>query len=287
MPSKKARAAEDSPDEQIAESLGEEAVAFYRRVMKILRAAELPFLVGGAYAFRCYTGVERDTKDFDFHIRSSDVDAVVAALRREGLRAERKFHWVAKVHSDDDEHFADFAFWASNGLGEVDDSWMQRAAARGPEQRILGVPARLCPPEEMLWHKMYVMERERFDGGDVAHLILRCGETLDWPHLRARFGEHWRLLLCHLVLFGFIYPTEEARCVPAELRAELLAQLMKSPPECSERLCRGPLISRAQYLPDVQEWGFVDARLRPPAKLTEQQLREWTEAIDREEKEKK
>ena len=35
-----------------------------------------------------------------------------------------------------------------------------------------------------------------------------------------RFGAHWRVLLSHLVLFGFIYPSERSR-VPARVLEEL------------------------------------------------------------------
>lgn len=53
------------------------------------------------------------------------------------------------------------------------------------------------------------MERERFDGADVAHIILKRGKRLDWGRLLSRFGEHWRVLLSHLILFDYIYPSEK------------------------------------------------------------------------------
>ena len=42
---------------------------FYLRTMEALNAAGLPYLVGGGYALDHYTGVERDTKDFDIFVR--------------------------------------------------------------------------------------------------------------------------------------------------------------------------------------------------------------------------
>ena len=41
----------------------------------------------------------------------------------------------------------------------------------------------------------------------------------------------------------------------------------------------GTLTSRAQYLVDVREWGFEDARLAPHGTLTEEEVKHWTEAI--------
>ena len=43
---------------------------------------------------------------------------------------------------------------------------------------LLGVPVKHCAPEEMIWMKAYIMERERFDGADIAH-ILRCCAARD------------------------------------------------------------------------------------------------------------
>ena len=93
-------------------------------------------------------------------------------------------------------------YCSGNGVAEVDDEWFSFAA----DGEILGVPVRLCPAEEMIWSKAYVQERERFDGADIAHLIRCRGKSMDWDRLLRRFGDHWRVLFSHLVLFGFIYP---------------------------------------------------------------------------------
>ena len=73
------------------------------------------------------------------------------------------------------------------------------------------MPVQIAPAEETIWSKAFVMERERFDGADVAHLILGHGDKLDWQRLLERFGPHWRVLLAHLVLFGFIFPSARSR----------------------------------------------------------------------------
>src|SRR5437899_2577696 len=81
---------------------------------------------------------------------------------------------------------------------------------------VLGVPVRLCPAEEIIWSKAFIMERERYDGNDVAHLLRARGCALDWDRLLRRFDGHWRVLLSHIVLFGFIYPAERA-AIPARV----------------------------------------------------------------------
>jgi hypothetical protein len=50
-----------------------------------------------------------------------------------------------------------------------------------------------------------------------------------------------------------------------------------------ERLCRGTLLSRQQYLVDVQEWGFRDARLEERVQMNEKNIADWTDAIEKEE----
>jgi hypothetical protein len=130
----------------------------------------------------------------------------------------------------------------------------------------------------MIWMKSFIMDRERFDGADVAHLLLHRGREIDWEHLLARFGADWRVLLSHLILFGYIYPTERDR-VPVEIISSLTSRLQAEnvPPE---RLCRGPLLSRAQYLADLGAGGFRDARLDPRVGLTQSEIDAWTAAID-------
>lgn len=251
---------------------------FHRRSVAVLRAAEIPFLIGGAYVVEVYAGVSRSTKDFDLYIRPNDVNGALAALARAGYETELTFpHWLAKaVYAKD---VLDLIFRAGNGLCEVDDSWFERAR----DDELLGMPVKLCAPEEMIWMKAFIMERERFDGADIAH-ILRCWvATMDWPHLVRRFGPDWRVLLSHLILFGYIYPGERAR-IPIAVMEELIARLRSEANKAgSERLCRGTLLSRQQYLADIQEWGFQDARLEERVHMNEQNIADWTEAIGKRE----
>ena len=65
------------------------------------------------------------------------------------------------------------------------------------------------------------MERERFDGADVSHLLRAFAETLDWPRLIRRFGKHWHVLFAHLVLFTFIYPGERHRIPESVMRRSI------------------------------------------------------------------
>jgi hypothetical protein len=132
----------------------------------------------------------------------------------------------------------------------------------------------------MIWSKAYVMERERYDGADIAHLIRACGSRLDWQRLLDRFGPHWRLLLSHLTLFGFIYAAQRD-LVPAWVMDDLLERLRQEihTPAPEHDICSGTLLSREQYLVDIQQWSYRDARLIPVGNMSEKDTAIWTEAI--------
>ena len=252
---------------------------FHLRSVAALQNANVPFLIGGAYAVEVYAGVSRQTKDFDLYIRPRHVDAALGALARAGYKTEvTSPHWLAKARYGRD--YVDLIFRAGNGLCEVDDSWFERAH----DHELLGSSVKLCAPEETIWMKAYIMERERFDGGDIAHILLCCAEKLDWQHLVQRFGTDWRVLLSHLILFGYIYPSEQGR-IPMAIMEDLMRRLRKEKPVSGQkRLCRGTLLSRKQYLVDVQKWGFQDARLEERVHMDSQDIAQWTKAIPKEEK---
>ena len=118
---------------------------------------------------------------------------------------------------------------------------------------VLDRQVKLVPPEEMLWSKSFIMERERYDGADVAHLLHAAAERLDWQRLLTRFAGYWRVLFSHLVLFGFIYPVERAR-IPSWVMEELTRLRLEAEtrtPAPTDRLCQGTILSRQQYLTDV------------------------------------
>jgi hypothetical protein len=256
------------------EDLAIETQAFYRKAIRALNQADVPFLVGGAYCLAQYTGVVRHTKDLDVFVRAADVSRALAALADAGYRTELTFaHWLGKAFCGED--FVDVIFSSGNGVAKVDDIWFAHAT----RARFLGEKVLLCPPEETIWSKAFVIERERFDGADINHLIRACGSRLDWERLLCRFGVHWRVLLSHLVLFGFVYPSERAT-VPEWVTHELIGRLESESTSAApaRRVCQGTLLSRIQYVIDLDQWGLEDARLDPESGMTLEQSRAWTGA---------
>ncbi|MBV9080795.1 MAG: hypothetical protein JO102_06720 [Elusimicrobia bacterium] len=250
---------------------------FYAAALSTLVANNVPFLVGGAYAFQHYTGIVRHTKDLDLFCKPSDCERLLAILESNGFKTEVTFrHWLAKVVSQDAD-FIDVIFSSGNGVCEVDDDWYRHAE----NALFLDVPVKIVSCEEMVWSKAYILERNRFDGADIAHLLRAHAHRIHWDRLLQRFGQHWRILLAHLVLFGFIYPSEADR-VPKSVMDELLARLQREsglPGVSTQRLCRGTLLSYGQYDKDIADWGYKDARLAPHGSMTEEDIRQWTAAF--------
>lgn len=250
---------------------------YYLPAVLALNEADLPFLVGGAYAFERFTGIERSLKDFDIFVRPKDCRRVLNELSVVGYQTELAFpHWLGKAVCG--QHHIDVIFSSGNGVARVDDEWFRHASV----EEFLGMPIKLCPIEETIWVKAFVMERERYDGADVAHLLFACGKDLSWRRLLERFGPHWRLLLSHIILFGFVYPSERSQ-IPEWVVDDLLKRLRaeSTSPVGPKPLCQGTLLSREQYLPDLQR-GYHDARLIPKGNMTKAETDQWTAAIGKE-----
>jgi hypothetical protein len=246
---------------------------FYQHALQLMEASKIPFLVGGAYAFAEYTGIIRHTKDLDLFVRAHDIHKTLDVFAAAGYRTKLVFeHWLGKAFHDGD--FVDIIFNSGNAACPVTDSWFANAVAA----ELLGQQVPLMPAEEMIWQKAYIMERERFDGADVIHLIRARGAQLDWQRLLTRFGPNWRVLLSHLVLYGFVYPGEQEQ-IPAWIMKALTERLEHDETASGETaVCRGTLLSRVQYLPDTETSQYADARVEPLGPMTPEQVARWTDA---------
>jgi len=253
--------------------LDESCIRFYRHALSILKNAGIPHLVGGAYAFARYTGIERHTKDFDIFICRDDFPRAESAFRKAGYDTELTFpHWLGKAYKGDD--FVDLIFSAGNGVARVDHTWFEHAV----KDQVFDVDVELIPAEEMIWSKGLIMERERFDGADVAHVIRATGEQLDWNRLVDRFGLYWRVLLAHLILFTFVYPDERSK-IPFDVLENLMNRARQEKDDEPDKICNGTIISRQQYLKDIEEWGYKDAR-REDGLMSDQDIQRWTAGIE-------
>lgn len=254
--------------------LDPKTLAFYLRALEILDDSGARYVVGGAYAMAAHANVIRHTKDLDVFLRRADYSRASRAFETAGYRTDLTHpHWLGKAYDTDENAFVDMIYGSGNGLCPVDDEWLDNAV----DGEVLGGRrAKVSPPEEIIWSKAFIQERNRFDGADVAHLLLASGRRLNWARLMHRFSGNERVLLAHLVLFGFIFPSEK-EIVPPWVMDDLIGR-MKSEPAADERVCRGTLLSWEQYLPDVRERGLIDGRIAPRGPLTREEVERWSKA---------
>ncbi len=244
---------------------------FYRDAIRHLQAARVSFLVGGAYALEVLAGIVRRTRDFDIFVLEEHSQQCLSVLAEAGYRTELTFpHWLGKAFCG--EEFIDVIFNSGNGCCRVDADWFNHSQSG----RVLDIELKLCPVEEIIWQKSFILERDRCDVADVAHLLRHHGAGLDWKRLLSRFGEHRRVLLAQIILFDFIFPSHRD-CVPESVRQHLIAENPAGKNgTSSERLCYGTLLSASQYLRDVDLEGYRDVRLQPVGPLTAEQIAVWT-----------
>jgi hypothetical protein len=227
---------------------------FYAECLSVLARSGIPFVVSGTYAISCYTGITRPTKDVDVFARPGDAMNILSFFREEGFDVEVvDERWLCRVVREG--LFMDVIFNMPTAGVPVSDSWFEGA----PEATIYDTRVKLVPPTEMVWSKVYVQDRHRYDGADVAHLILKRHNEIDWKRLLAHMELHWEVLLIAILNFRFIYPSER-HLIPhwlfEELTRRLAAQEEMPPP--SVKICRGRIFSPRDYHPDVTAWGFSE-----------------------------
>lgn len=236
-----------------------EAHSFYREALELLNNSGANYMLGGAFAFFHHTGIFRDTKDLDVFCKSSEYPKIMKFFSGLGYKTElTDVRWLAKVFKND--YYIDIIFDTVNNICTVDDSWYEFAV----KAEFKGLKVLLVAPEELIWAKVYVQNRERFDGADVNHLILKTGKTLDWKRLLARLEQHWHLLLSQIINFQFVYPSDFHEIIPRWLFDELLdrARVQFDLPASVERVCRGPIIDQTQYSTDIKEWNYRVTTMR-------------------------
>ena len=231
-----------------------EAEAFYAESLRLLNESTVPFLLSGTYAVTAYTGIHRPTKDLDVFCKAGDFPKILAFFQSRGYRTDvEDERWIAKVWCG--AHFFDVIFAMSNGTAPITDDWFRD----NPTIEVYGSRAKITPPTELLVSKMFIQDRYRYDGADVAHVILRAHDRIEWRRLLGYMEQYWEVLFTHLLNFRFIYPTERDM-IPRELMEELSTRLKAQVglPPARVKVCRGRLFSPRDYVTDITEWGFAD-----------------------------
>lgn len=192
--------------------------AVYKKAIQAARAVDVPFMLGGAFGLARYTGRWRNTKDIDFFVRESDRDRLVGALHRAGfvdyhsqLAYDRS--WIYRATQED--VIVDVIWTTPNHHMVVDDEWFEHSQA----VTLCDEELRVVPAEELLWIKIFVLQRDRCDWPDLINLLSAVGADLDWDRLQRRLANDLPLLHAVLLLFSWVCPAGAA-ALPSKVRRQ-------------------------------------------------------------------
>ena len=232
-----------------------EAEAFYSEVLQLMVESKIPFLVSGTFALASYTGIDRPTKDVDVFAKAGDALKLLHYFKEQGYDVEIvDERWLARITRG--ELFVDVITNMPTVTTHVTDEWFVNA----PQIELFGAKVKVVPPTQFVWSKIFVQDHHRYDGADVAHMILKKHDEIDWKQLLSHMELYWEVLLVALLNFRFIYPSER-HLVPRWLINELIERLedqadVKGP---GKKVCRGRIFSPRDYAIDVEQWGFSEA----------------------------
>jgi Nucleotidyl transferase of unknown function (DUF2204) len=230
------------------------AHAFYAEVLKILKESKFTFMVGGGFAVVAYTGLHRPTKDIDFFVKAGDYPKILNKFTSLGFKTQvDDERWIAKIFKG--KLYVDLIFGSSNLIAPVTDDWFKDSQTA----KVCNYEVKIPSVTDLIWSKVFIQNRERYDGADIAHLILMKNQEINWERLLCSMEQYWEVLLIHLLNFRFIYPSEREK-IPSWLLRELLSRLQHQfeLPTPKMKVCRGRMFSVADYATDVMELGFAD-----------------------------
>ncbi len=233
-----------------------EQAAVYSKALRVLNETGIPYILAGAFALHTYTGLWRDTKDLDLFIKPTDLERALRELTKVGFKVEiPEDHWLAKAWSE--PYFIDLIFSMANGAIQFDDNWLK--SERTAE--IEGVRAPLIGLEQLIASKAFVAARDRFDGGDIAHVVRSVKGKVDWDRVGEILGPHRKILLWHFLFFDFVYPGHP-EYLPREIMQKMFDEVQAdwADPGARTDECRGMLLDPFSFSADIQDWGYQDPR---------------------------
>jgi hypothetical protein len=222
--------------------------------LSVIRGAEaqgVRFAVGGSLAVAAYAGRNKKSKDLDLYVLPEDRDRMVEILTAIGLRDyydelpyDRR--WIYRATNG--ETIVDVIWSMANQRTNVDEDWL----TRGMAVTWYGHELRMIPIEEMIWSKLYVLQRDRCDWPDILNLIDATGSRIDWTRLVARVGDDAPLVSALLSVYHWLNPPD-ARSTPHPASISAIGSLEQSDPELARR--RADLLDSRPWLLSLQEEG--------------------------------
>jgi hypothetical protein len=168
--------------------VSDEEWELYRPVLDAADALGVRYALGGGLAFSEHAGRARNTKDLDLYILPEQKDLAIQATRDAGfhdLFDEKEYDRSWIYRSTREDVIVDLIWSAPNHRMDVDHDWLEN----GPVIRLRDRCVRLLPAEELIWAKLYVVQKDRCDWPDLLNILNQEGAKLNWERLVEHVGE--------------------------------------------------------------------------------------------------
>jgi hypothetical protein len=149
-----------------------------KRAVQGLRAADVPFLLGGSLASWARGGPETQ-HDLDLMIKPEDAERALQALADAGMEPERPpEEWLLKAW--DGETLVDLIY-CPKGLPMDDEVF-----ARGEDLSVLGMEIRVMALEDVMATKLMALTEHSLRYEGLLQIARALREQIDWADVRAR-----------------------------------------------------------------------------------------------------
>jgi hypothetical protein len=231
---------------EAAARLSAEEKQWFVRAMRVLEQAGVPFMVAGAFGLYHHTGFWRGTKDLDLLVLPAHREIAIEAVRSIGLRdlfdqEPYDREWIFRATREG--VIVDLIWKLANKEDEIDPQWLDRSSPG----ELFGVPVRCVSAADICWMKLFVFQRSRCDWPDIINVVRGTRGNLDWDHLLAKVGRHWRLLCALTNIFDWLCPPER-HFIPESFRRQLDERLRANMDRDNE--CRNDLFDTRPWLTD-------------------------------------
>jgi len=152
-----------------------------KRVAATLKAADIPFALGGSFAVYAHGGHSSD-HDVDFLLREQDKDAALKALADVGFRTEQPPEdWLVKVY--DEDRMVDLIYRPIET--PVTDETLR-------DSEIIAVEAISMPvisATQLMIHKLLSYSQHHCDFATGLPVARSLREQIDWPRVRRETAD--------------------------------------------------------------------------------------------------
>ena len=147
-----------------------------KRVAATLKAADIPFALGGSFAVYAHGGHSSD-HDVDFLLREQDKDQALAELAKVGFRVEQPPEdWLVKVY--DDDLMVDLIY------RPVDRPVTDETLADSTPISVSAILMPVISATVLMEHKLLTFGQHYCDFAKAIPLARSLREQIDWPRVR-------------------------------------------------------------------------------------------------------